>query len=107
MYRVEDWNNKERIIKRLSKYEKRILYYLLDGKIFNIKIMRETIGMPHRSSMSRVIKTLEGKGLIITRPLETGGKYKKRISLTPAGKQIGDWIYIEIPIGELVPRTSA
>ena len=106
MYQVESWDNKTRIIKRLSKYEKRILFCLVnDVKMTKIKKMREVIRMPHSSSMSRVIKTLEEKGLILTRPREPrqqgeSGIYKKRISLTPAGKKVAIKVNNEISIEE-------
>jgi DNA-binding MarR family transcriptional regulator len=100
MYRVETWDNKETTIKRLSKYEKRILCYLIDGDR-KIKTTREKVRMPHRSSMSRVIKTLESKGLILARPGNSGGEYTKRISLTPAGKTIAIRVWNDTPVGEL------
>jgi DNA-binding MarR family transcriptional regulator len=106
MYRIKDWDNKEKIIKRLSKYEKRTIYYLYGEGTIKIKTMQETIGMPHRSSMSRLIKTLEEKGLILTRPRKEGGKYKKRISLTPAGERVGDWINDETPMRVLIPLNA-
>jgi len=100
MHRIETWDNKEKIIKRLSKYEKRILWNL-EGEIINTKAMRELIGIPHRSSMSRVTKTLEDKGLIKADP-RFNGKYKKILSLTPAGEQVVEWINNEVPISELI-----
>lgn len=88
-------------IKRLSIYEKRLLQRLYLHKFpykqmrespkgtMGIETMRKEIKIPHRSSMSRLIKTLEIKGLVLSRPKETGGKYKKRLSLTPAGERVG------------------
>ena len=103
MHCVETWDNKELIVKRLSKYEKRTLWCLFESGTIDIKGLKISIGMLHRSSMSRLIKTLEGKGLVLTLPCIDGGEYRKRITLTPPGNQVAYWIYIGTPMSELMP----
>ena len=53
-----------------------------------LETVREKIKIPHRSSMTRLIKTLEIKGLIRA-DTRWNGKYNKILSLTPEGEQVG------------------
>lgn len=105
MYVVRDLEGGERVIKRLSKYEKKILIRLFidltrnKRRLIPLVVLKAQLKIK-QASLSRIIKTLEKKTLIITYShdltlMGSDGKYIKYISLSPEGKQVCDTL---IPI---------
>jgi hypothetical protein len=125
MYTVTDYNGDQRVIKRLSRYEKRVLEVLAEheqmggvcysplpdrypytciipsnksayriGRRVPVAMIKKDAEIKHRASLSRILKTLEGKGLIYKKNnvmsdnFHFSGVYGKYYCLSLEGGQV-------------------